>query len=60
MECRGSAANRTEDGIKSGNMRLMRVECEICDEAGTVVSDHGGVYICARCHRDIVSPYIHD
>ena len=38
----------------------MLVECEICDRVALVKSDLPGVYICASCHRDIVSPHIHD
>jgi len=41
-------------------MRLMRVDCEICGEFHHLISDHAGVYICARCRRDIVSLDIHD
>lgn len=40
--------------------RTTLVECEICDRIGRIRSDHLGVYICASCHRDIVSPHIHD
>jgi hypothetical protein len=40
--------------------RLVSVECEICDRAGLAGSDQTGVYICAACHRDIVSSHIHD
>jgi hypothetical protein len=42
-------------------MKLVAVECEICDRPGYAISDHAGVYICGACHRDIVSPFfIHD
>ena len=40
--------------------QIMLVECEICDRIGQIRSDYLGVYICASCRRDIVSPHTHD
>ena len=60
MECKGSGQVRSEEEKKLGKMGRMKVECEICDVLGDAIGDHAGVYICARCHRDIVSPHIHD
>ncbi|WP_179108877.1 hypothetical protein [Leptospirillum ferriphilum] len=56
MECKssGKVRNGHED------MRLLEVECEICGSSGWMPGTYPGVYICARCHRDIVSPHIHD
>ncbi len=56
MECKDSGEVRNE----TEKMWLERVDCEICGELGWLAVTHPGVYICARCHRDIVSPHIHD
>ena len=56
MECKGSGGNRNE----AEKMWLERVDCEICGRFGWLAVTHPGVYICARCHRDIVSSHIHD
>ena len=44
----------------TGKMRLVSVQCEICDRQVQIISDHAGVTICAACHWDIVSPNNHD
>ncbi len=56
MEWKGSGEGRNE----KKKMRLVPVTCEICDRSSQMTSDAAGVYICAACHRDIVSPYHHD
>ena len=48
----GEARNEAE------KKRLDPVECEICGRCGWLTVDHPGVYICGRCHRDIVSPHL--
>lgn len=45
---------------EKGKMTLVAVECEICDRRVWRISASAGVTICALCHWDIVSPYIHD
>ncbi|MHB8544743.1 MAG: hypothetical protein ACYC9S_12215 [Leptospirales bacterium] len=41
-------------------MRIVSVECEICDRNVQVKSEHAGVIICASCRRDIASHHSHD
>ncbi|EQD24821.1 MAG: hypothetical protein D084_Lepto4C00334G0002 [Leptospirillum sp. Group IV 'UBA BS'] len=56
MESGASDTSRSE----KEKMRLVALECEICDRRVWRIMDHAGVTICAECHRDIVSPHIHD
>ena len=56
MKCKCFGAVRNE----TGQTRRIPVECEICDRVDLVRSDRHGIYICAACHRDIVSPHIYD
>jgi hypothetical protein len=50
----GAVRSETEE------MRLVALDCEICDRKVWRISAYAGVTICALCHWDIVSPYIHD
>jgi len=56
MECKGSGEIRNETEKK----RFVPVDCEICDSTDEIECSGAGVYICAACHRDIVSLHIHD
>ncbi|MHB1287346.1 MAG: hypothetical protein ACYCYP_12500 [Leptospirales bacterium] len=44
----------------TGQMRLVALDCEICDRKVWRITTYSGVTICALCHWDIVSPHIHD
>ena len=55
LEISGRSNRNVPDRIRD-----VPVECEICGQFVWRRSDHPGVYICAACHRDIVSPHLHD
>ena len=56
MKCKCFGSVRPE----TGQTRRIPVECEICDRVDLVRANRHGIYICAACHWDIMSPHIYD